>query len=285
MKTASLPHPVYHYIDTAPLAARYEVMVAAIMGFIGAGRLGDMLRVSHKVVRLVRAFTKIEAQNILLTRKLEMLSHTHWRDRVLKELGGIRKLKLWEAAQKRILQRIAEREGRSAMDRPAPEPAWLYTPERMAESERLKARARMCMSASVHPNIFRDRYKMDFDGLFRLAPLSREGLYSEGAARQVKVYTQNTIVDYDWNPVPFAKTQGFGPASIWPVEFYAAMKVEAQSDRNCANGTITTERLSRKTSDSKEEWEERKKESLPLIPIHQALSPKVHQDFFGSLLG
>lgn len=283
------------------------------MGFIAAGRLGDMLRVSHKVARLVRTFTKFERQNILLTRKLEMLSDTHWRDRVLKELGGMRKLKLWDAARKRMEQRIAERAGRAAIDRPAPEPAWLYTAERMAESERLKARARMCMSASAHPNIFRDRYKMDFDGLFRLAPLSREGLHSEGAARQVKVYTQNTISDYEWNPVPFAKTQGFGPASIWPVEFYAAMKVESEAREEktepqptlCSRNSRSEYAGSPATSApvdgdpgsgawcpnsapgtrEKKEREERKKESLPLIPIHQALSPKVHQDFFGSLTG
>ena len=219
-----------------------------------------------------------------------MLTHKPWREQVLKELGGLRKLKLWEAAKLRIETRAAATPKAVKDERPA----WHLTPERIAESERLKARARMCGRAAAHPLVFRDRCKMDFDGLFRLAPLPRE----ERAKGQMKVYTKNSIVDYDWNNTPFAKEEGFGPAPVWPVEFYAAMALETQSERNYGNynhlnGTITTERRSRKTSDSQEEqgdswlpdqvWDERNLDIIPTIPLDQVLSPKVRRDLFGSL--
>ncbi len=220
MKTTSLTFPTHGFIDTAPLAARYDVLAKAVLAFVTAGRLGHALRTSRKILRLIRTLTKLEAHNAQLKRKMDMLSHKPWRDCVLRELGGLRKLKLWEAAYARSLRRAA-----APKQAPKPqEPAWLYTAERMAESEQLKARARKCARAGHHPLIMRDHYKMDFAGEFRLAPLPR----GERAARQMKVYTQESIVDYDYNPVPFAKKDGFGPASVWPVEFYAAIAIEAR---------------------------------------------------------
>jgi len=186
MKTASLTYQSPRLIDTAPLVARYEIMVAAILACLEVGRLADMLRYSHKVVRLARVFTKLEAQNVLTRRKLDMLIDKPWRERVLRELGGLRKLKLWEAAKARIeaRQNISPKPARDEV------PSWLYTPERIADSERLKARVRACGRATAHPLVFRDRNKMDFKGEFRLAPLPR----GPRRARQVKVYTQNSIV-------------------------------------------------------------------------------------------
>jgi len=257
MKTCS-DIPTYHYFDTAPLAARYNIICDAIMAFIAAGRMVDMLRYSHKLVRLVRLFTKLETRNSLLKRKLEMLAHKPWRERVLKELGGVRLLRLWEAAQNRIQDR-----GKPAqLPRPVQEPSWLYTPERIAESERLKARVRMCRRATAHPLIFRDMCKMDFEGQFRLAPLPRR----KQAARQVKVYTENTIVDYDWNNIPFAKVKGLGPATVWPAEFYAAMKAEMEI-------------LETRPAPSPIEYRD-KTRSLPTVPLHSFLDMKTRQDLF-----
>jgi len=220
MKTASLTYPSYHFIDTAPLAARFEVLSQAVLTFLAAGQFGLVLKSTQKVRRLVRVFTRLEAHNHLLARKLEMLSHGPWRDRVLKDLGGLRKLKLWEAARERIDARAA------APARPPQDdnPPWLYTAERIAESERLKAWARECSRACAHPNIVRDRVKVDLKGEFRLAPLPR----GSRAAARVKVYTRADISDYDWNPIPFDRPEGFGPATVWPVEFHAAMAIEAR---------------------------------------------------------
>ena len=297
MTTATLTLPTHNFIDTAPLAARYDVLAEAVLAFVMAGRLGHAIRTSRKIARLTRTLTRLETQNAQLKRKLDMLSHKPWRDCVLRELGGMRKLKLWEAAYRRILMRASA----PSKATPPQEPSWLYTPERIAESERLKARARYCMRATHNPLIVRDRFCVDFEGEFRLAPLPR----GERATRQVKVYTENTIVDYDWNPAPIAKEKGFGPASIWPVEFYAAMAIEAQSDRNRGNSnhlsdTITTERRSSKTSDVETQRpsyssfrvplrgprmteKKNRKSAVPITPLHQALSPKEYRYFFGSL--
>lgn len=223
MKTASLTYPPPRLIDTAPLAARYDVLTRAILAFIAAGQMSRVLRLSRKVVRLVRVFTALERENVLLRRKLAMLTDKSWRERVLKDLGGLRKLGLWEAATARIEARLENPPTPARLSISEQTPDWLLTPERLAESERLKAHARNCKRASAHPLIFRDHCKMDFDGLFRLAPLPR-GVRIAG---RVRVYTQNSIVDYEWNPIPYAKVEGVGPASLWPAEFYAAEAAEA----------------------------------------------------------
>ena len=128
------------------------------------------------------------------------------------------------------------------------------------------------------------------------------------AKRRVKVYTQNTIVDYDWNNIPFAKDTGFGPASVWPAEFYAAMVAEGDvetphSSPPCVS-LQTRERGPRKNKnqqlgpcihgDDRKKGRDDKREakSLPLTPakagaLHPKyiLSPKVYDDLFGSLTG
>ena len=301
MKTATLDYPTYtlRFIDTTPFAARYQLLCASIMLFIEAGQIARVLRLTHKGRRLVRAFTQLDRHNILLQRKLNMLSNAAWRERVLQELGGLRKLKLWEAAKKRIEARIKARQETPRKAAPIREqtPAWLLTPERIAESERLKAHARLCGRATAHPLILRDRVKMDFDGMFRLAPLPR----GPRRKRRVKVYTQNTIVDYDWNNIPFAKDTGFGPASVWPAEFYAAMAAEGDVENPHSSPPCvslqTRERGPRKDrcpelgprihGDDK-----REAKSLPLTPAKAGalqpkyiLSPKVYDDLFGSLTG
>ncbi len=218
--TLSYTYPNLRFIDTAPLVSRFDVLAEAVLAFTIARQYLASMRAARKVIRLVRVVTKLEAHNAHLRLKLDMLSNKPWRERVLKELGGMRKLKLWEAAKARIEACAA-----TPVKRPQPQgPAWLYTAERMAESERLKARKRACARAAHNPLIVRDKCKLDFEGQFRLAPLPR----AKRGPRQMRVYTQNTIIEYDWNPIPFQEEKGFGPACVWPVEFCAAMKIEAE---------------------------------------------------------
>jgi hypothetical protein len=125
---------------------------------------------------------------------------------------------------------------------------------------------------------------MDFAGEFRLPPLPR----APRGQRQIKVYTANSITEYDWNNIPFAKKTGFVPACVWPAEVFAAMEAETgildeQSDHNRANynhvsDTITTERRSRKTSVIKE----REIVSIPSLSLKDVLSSKVYDDLCGS---
>ena len=234
MKTTTLTYPQYNFIDIAPLAARYKVLSQAILSFVTLGQFCEAMRATQKVRRLIGLYARLDTQNRLWARKIAMLSDRAWRERVLKELGGLRRLRMWEEAQKRLEQRALARS-----DRPSPKPqpsvpSWLYTPERLAESERLKAHVRKCTRVGLSPLVTRDRFKMDFDGMFRLPPLPRIA----SSARSVKVYTKNSIVDYDFNPVPFAKLSGFGPAMVWPVEFYAAMGMEMEND--ISKGCLTT---------------------------------------------
>ncbi len=291
MKTASLTYLPPHLIDTAPLTARYEVMVAAIVSFMTAGRYGDVLRYSHKLRRLVRVFTRLDAQNILMRRKLAMLSDKSWRERVLNDLGGMRRLKRWEATK----ARLENRTGSAPKTLTPQDPAWLLTPERIARSERLKARARANGRAGAPEGVFRDRVKMDFDGLFRLAPLPR----APREARQVRVYTENTLVDYPWNNIPFATETGFGPATVWPVEFYAAMAAEANSEllSACHSGArshperpnVEESRLNERMPLSTFRGPRCGPEMadmraiIPTISLEQYLSPKVQRDLLGSL--
>ena len=180
--TLSHTYPNLRFIDTAPLVSRFDVLAEAVLAFTIAGQCFASMRAARKVIRLVRVVTKLEAHNAHLRLKLDMLSNKPWRERVLKDLGGLRKLKLWEAAKARIEARAA-----APVKRPKPQgPSWLYTAERIAESERLKARKRACARASHNPLIMRDKCKLDFEGQFRLAPLPR----AKRGPRQMQVYTQ-----------------------------------------------------------------------------------------------
>ena len=285
MKTAS-PTSSLLLIDTTPLAVRFEIMMASLMGFIAAGRYRDVLRYSYKVGRLVRVFTKLEAHNARLSRKLEMLAHRPWRELVVKELGGLKRLKRWEASFARIKARGGRR-----LNTPEPQPAWLLTPERIAESERLKAHARKCGRATAHPRVFRDKYRMDFAGEFRLAPLPR----APRGQRQIKVYTQHSITEYDWNNIPFAKETGFGPAMIWPAEVFAAMEIEMGiSQAHTSPPCIPDQRFEKNVrsgiqfprSDNwvpNQVWDERDLKDFPRLSLKDVLSRKVHDDLCGSL--
>ena len=216
MKTSSSTPPAYHFIDIAPLAARFDMLMASIMVFIDAGRMLPLIRVTQDVRQLVRHVKQFEAHNYLLTRKLDMLLDPAWRRRVLKELGGMRRLKSWEKAAARNL---------SGIKSPArePGPIWLYTNARRAESERLKAHVRKCARACVSPGVLRDKIRVDFEGEFRLAPIPK----GKGFARQEKIYTQGSICDYVFNAMPFYAHKTYGPATVWPAEFRAAAKAEA----------------------------------------------------------
>jgi len=243
-----------------------------------------VLSYSYKLRRLVRAFTRFEAQNVLTRRKLEMLCHAPWRELVIKELGGMRKLKLWEAARERIMARASR-----APKPPAPqEPAWLFTPERIAESERLKAWARDCARAAAPKGFVRDKVKMDCDGEFRLAPLPR----GANAARQIRVYTALSISDYDWDGIPFDTENGFGPISVWPVEFYAAMEIEAGIlEESCISSVIPAkEPENRFDGEPAPEGSTfrvppcspgmTRGENIPIRSAYDALSPKLRAQIF-----
>ena len=215
-----------HLVDTAPLAVQYELMTKAILALIAAGHMALVLRYSQKLLRLIRVYNRLTGANVLVRRKRDMLGNSGWRRAVLRQLGGRERLRRWDEMKARFMPRLETKSAASLNGYgPVDEtPAWLNTPERIAESERLKARMRNISRAAAHPNIVRDRVKTDFDGLFRLPPLPRKSRLSAN----IKIYTQQTISGYDWNPISFAKETGFGPACVWPREFYAAMIADGE---------------------------------------------------------
>ena len=188
-----------------------------------------MERASYRMARTVKAYIKVLTHNDLLTRKLDMLASPIWRKRVLKDLGGLRKLKLWDKAFQRVQGDLPKR--RVAPRPKDPEPVWWRMPERIAESERLKAHARRCAKACVCDRTYRDPYKLDCDGMFRLAPLSRR---SSKTKRQLTIYSKQTIGEYKYNAIPVYKPDGLGIATVWPMEFYAAMALEAEDQSAAA---------------------------------------------------
>jgi len=204
------------FIDTAPMAAAYERLCAMIPLILAHPRARGLLENAREIGRVVRAFTRAEFSNYQRGLKLDMLSHGPWRERVLKELGGEAKLAAWDAAQERYQLR---------KETPAPEVkagTWRKTPERLAEEERLKAHARKCARATAHPRIFRDPYRVDFEGQFRLAPLLRLS-----TPRRDPATVPFVIEDYNYDGTPIAKMSGFdAPVTVWPIEFRAAEKIE-----------------------------------------------------------
>ena len=207
-------------IDIAPLAALY---MAAIVGFNAlrlAGNYRRMPMAARKIHAVLRAIIKAKIHNHHLDLKLAMLLNSAWRTRVLRELGGSRKLELWMKALMRA-------EGILPKRRVSPkpqEPVWWRTPERIARSEALKAHARFCAKACLPQGTVRDPFKMDQSGQFRLAPLPR---VSSGQPCQAVIYTKLTISDYNYNAVPIYRSTGFGPACVSPFEFIAAAQIAA----------------------------------------------------------
>ena len=222
----SLPHKDYKFrydpIGTAPLAARFQLLMVYVSTLLTVKRYGDVLSVSKRVARLIKAYVKVSTHNAHLRRKADMLLNPDWRARVLKDLGGSEALIRWD---KSVTRARLRREGYLApiKRRKAEGPIGFNTPEHIAESERLKAHKRACAKACASAREFRDPFKMDQDGLFRLAPLPRLGTGQSADTRAPRIYTRQTIEDYHYNAVPLYKPKGLGPAPVWPIEFYAAM--------------------------------------------------------------
>ena len=230
MTYSYLPPTSLKYINAKPLEARYLALIALIKTYIDIGRHREMERASYRMARTIKAYIKVLTHNDLLTRKLDMLASPIWRARVLKDLGGLRKLKLWDKAFQRASDNLRER----CVPPVQAEHTWHRTPERIAISEQLKAHARRCAKACISAGTYRDPYKLDCDGMFRLAPLPRA---KRQGVRRLTIYSEQTIGDYNYNAMPLYKPDGLGIATVWPMEFYAAMALELE-DQNAASNDV-----------------------------------------------
>ena len=212
-------------IDIAPLAALYMAAIAGFEALRIAGTYRRMPAASRKIGTVVRALIKAKMHNHHVDLKLRMLLNPQWRNRVLRELGGRHKLELW-------ITRLMRLEGRLPSQRRArpvqSEPVWWRSPEHIAQSEALKAHARLCAKACAPQGTYRDPFKMDREGQFRLTPLPR---LLSGQPRKAVIYTQLTISDYNYNAVPVYRPQ-IGPASVSPFEFIAAARMDKAEEDN-----------------------------------------------------
>jgi len=133
-----------------------------------------------------------------------MLLRPSWREKVIADLGGWKRLKRWAMRQAEI-------------ESAPPETAYetVFHPAEGPEEMARRARMRELMRPNVHPGILRDPYRIDFDGWFRLPPQLR---------------LTNPIADadyeYDFDPRPMANFIGIRtPITVWPDEFKAAAEV------------------------------------------------------------
>ena len=121
-----LPPTSLKYIDAKPLEARYLALIALIKTYIDIGRHREMERASYRMARTIKAYIKVLTHNDLLTRKLDMLASPIWRKRVLKDLGGLQKLKLWDKAFQRAKGDLPQRKWRCLLyTSPSPRDATL----------------------------------------------------------------------------------------------------------------------------------------------------------------
>ena len=263
------PSTSYDPVDLAPIAARYQLLIGAFMTLLSAGHYTRLPVAAQRIYNVVRVYIKACAHNRHIALKMGMLSAPLWRARVLKELGGARKLSHWLQAYMRAANMLPASSKAATPSRPA----WLDTPERRAQSEALKAYKRLCAKACVPTGTYRDPYKMDREGHFRLAPISRQ---TTDRPRITSIYTAQTIGDYIYNPIPVLRPVGYGPAIVTPLEFIAAARMDIDRDNALAVTTpaVTAPALRTLSQDTTDT------DADTFYPLPEFIGPKTYFNLF-----
>ena len=231
------------FIDMAPLEAAMRglcVLLGLVIAQGGKPRLMD--KVSRQILAAVKALTSAGYHNIRADRKLSMLASPSWRARVLRDLGGIAVLERWE----RIMAK--RREAMDAMlgGGPSYEPrTYPSEAQRLARAANLK-KAKLALFRKrfqqacrdtfkrrsfdapsydgFGPNTLVDRVKVDQEGEFRLAPLKR---VASNAQQDKTAKHQNQTIKERGPKVYYSDLD---PIALYPAEFYAAQKVDAEME-------------------------------------------------------
>ena len=217
--------------NISALTQRYERLIFALNVLILTGDYSGVLRTSLDIGRAARALIKGKVAAANMERRFRMLLCPIWRARVISDLGGRRKLALWSAAMARAQLRGHKDNARRA----GPSAAAGFVPPHIIAAQEKEARRRAdiraCAKAGAHPGVFKDPFRVDGEGQFRLAPIPRIRAARLSAPRAPGVSAAlNTARDYSYDPRPINKLTGiYAPASVTPDEFYAAERAEQTS--------------------------------------------------------
>jgi hypothetical protein len=188
--------------DLGPLRAHYVVLCAQLLAAIV--HPDAALSLARQLRRHVRVMVQASQAHFRRRQKIAMLLRPEWRERVIADLGGWKRIRRWTKRQAEI-------------DAAPPEKTYHTIFHPAADKEEIARRAHMreLMKTNTHPLILRDPCRMDFDGWFRLPP----------QARLVNPIADPDY-DYDFDPRPMADFTGLKtPITVWPEEFKAAAEV------------------------------------------------------------
>jgi hypothetical protein len=155
------------------------------------------LKIGRQLQREVRQIAIAASQLRRYELKLDMLRHPDWRLKVIKDLGGVNKLiRLWKRLSepcetfKRQLKKLTY------------------------EEIRYRQHIQRIAKAHAHPNIYRDPFRVDQDGEFRLPPMPRRALGKPN----------NKPSPYNYDARPVVDFKGLKqPIMVWPDEFFVFM--------------------------------------------------------------
>ncbi len=188
--------------DLGPLRAHYVFLCAQLLAAIA--HPDAALSLARQLRRHVRVMIQASQAHFRRRQKIAMLLRPDWRERVIADLGGWKRLRRWTKRQAEI-------------DAAPPEKSFerVFRPAGNEEEEERRAHMRELMKANTHPLILRDPCRMDFDGGFRLPP----------QARLVNPIADPDY-DYDFDPRSLADFTGLKtPITVWPEEFRAAAEI------------------------------------------------------------
>ena len=203
--------------DITALEQRYALLITQVMALIAANDFTQTLSVSRDIARAARALMAGKAQMAAAELKRKMLLNTAWRSRVIADLGGYRKLHLWQRARRRAAMRAALLSLSSPVENGGTRRQTALPPAELTRRAGIRDRARAC----AHPLIFKDPVKVDQEGQFRLPAIPRAPLpYAlRSGARPHHSY------EFDARPVK--KQNKYAAAEpITPLEFYQAREAE-----------------------------------------------------------
>jgi|GEM_PF-6368993 len=205
-----------------PAAAerRYGALILQVTALILARDFSGILSVSREIGRAARALMQAKARASAARMTRAMLADGRWRGRVISDLGGYRALHLWQRARRRAALRAAllslQSGGRGRAVSRAPLP-----PAEAARRAFIRERRRACAPARV----FKDPFRMDFDGQFRLPPLPRAPW--PAALRLLSGPAGRGSRAYDYDPRPVRRQNKYVCAQpVSPRAFYAAIAAE-----------------------------------------------------------